>query len=101
ITIIGNTFTNSVPPQSVTLYVLPTLVASPAAPRLRAGTLNSSNTFDLWLDGQTAQRYILLSSAELLTWNPIATNTLTSNSWHLFLPATNGPRTFYRAKWEP
>src|SRR5262249_37491634 len=62
----GNAFSNSVPPQSITLYVLATMTAAPAPPRLRAGILSPTNTFDLWLDGQSGQRYALLSSADLL-----------------------------------
>src|SRR3974390_505185 len=80
----GSTFSNSVPPQSITLYVLPTVTA-PAPPRLRAGIFSSTNTFDLWLDGQSGQRYALLSSVDLLTWQPIATNTLSGPSWHILL----------------
>jgi hypothetical protein len=96
----GRTFSNSVPPQSITFYVLPT-VTGPTPPRLRAGILNSTNTFDLWLDGQSGQRYALLSSVDLLTWQPIATNTLTGASWHILLPATNGPSVYYRGQWKP
>lgn len=96
----GGAFSNLVPPQSITLYVLPTATA-PAPPRLRAGMLSPSNTFDLWLDGQSGQRYALLSSGDLLTWKPIATNTLSGTSWHISLPATKGPSIYYRGQWEP
>jgi hypothetical protein len=93
----GSSFSNSVPPQSVTLFVVPTAI-TPPPPRLRAGTL-TSGTFDLWLDGQAGQSYILLSSPGLLGWTPVATNVLSSSSWHIVLPATNGQRTFYRGQW--
>ncbi|HTL58824.1 MAG TPA: glycoside hydrolase family 44 protein [Candidatus Limnocylindrales bacterium] len=96
----GNKFSNSVPPQSITLYVLPTAGVA-TAPALRPGTVNSTNTFDLWLNGQSGQRYRLLSSTDLITWTPIATNTLSSASWHLILPATNTPRIYYRGQLWP
>jgi len=95
----GNAFSNSVLPQSITFYVLPT-ATSPAPPRLRAGSF-TSNTFDLWLDGQSGQTYVLLSSTDLFTWTPVATNTLSATSWHVVLPATNGPLIYYRGQWEP
>jgi hypothetical protein len=100
ITFSGSAYSNSVPPQSITLYVLPT-VTVPAPPRLRAGIFNPTNTFDLWLDGQPGQPYALLSSADLLNWKPIATNILSGNSWHILLPTTNGPAVYYRGQWEP
>jgi len=96
----GSTFTNTLPPQSITLFVLPT---SPAllAPRLRAGSLSSTNTFDLWVDGQAGQPYVLESSVDLLNWVPILTNAPSSNSWHVVLPVTAGPQTFYRSRTSP
>jgi len=96
----GNAFSNSVPPQSITLYVLPT-VTVPAPPHLRAGILTPTNTFDLWVDGQSGQRYALLSSPDLQTWTPLITNMLSTSSWHISLPATNGPAVYYRGQWEP
>lgn len=93
----GSTFTSTVPPQSVTLFVLPPGTTPP--PRLRAGTLSQTNTFDLWLDGTAGQRYILLSSTDLRTWLPVLTNLLADSSWHIVLPAIN--RSFYRAQWAP
>jgi hypothetical protein len=101
ITFSGSAFSNSVPPQSITLYVLPTFSAVPTPPRLRAGIFSSTNTFDLWLDGQAGLRYALLSSEDLLNWKPIATNTLSGNSWHILLPTSNGPSIYYRGQWEP
>src|SRR5205085_5261050 len=54
----GNTLSNTVPPQSITLFVLP----AGGAPRSRAGTV-SGTTFDLWLDGVSGQRYLLLATS--------------------------------------
>jgi hypothetical protein len=89
----GSAFTNTVPPQSITLFVLP------APPRLRSGKLAGS-TFDFWLDGQAGQRYVIQSSPDLSNWQHVLTNTPTSNSWHVVLPAPS-PHTFFRGKWQP
>jgi len=91
----GNTFSNSLPPQSITLFVLP--AGSP--PHLRPGAISATNTFDFWLDGLAGQRYVVQSSSNLVNWPPMQTNTLSSNSVHIVVPAT-GTR-FYRAVWVP
>ncbi len=91
----GNRLTNSLPPQSITLMVLPT--GAPLAPRLRAGTLSPTNTFDLWLDGQVGTQYILQGSTNLWDWIALQTNTLSSNSWHAVVPTGSATRQFYRA----
>ena len=91
----GNSFTNTVPPQSITLFVLPT----GGAPRLRAGTV-SGTTFDFWLDGVAGQRYALLATSNFVNWMPVQTNLLSASSLHLNLPTTNQYRLF-RAEWIP
>jgi hypothetical protein len=95
----GSTFTNTVPAQSITLFVLP-FGTPPPAPILQPGSLSSTRMFDLWLNGTAGQRYVLLSSTNLANWAPIQTNTLSSSSRHIVLPA-NGPRRFYRGQWAP
>jgi hypothetical protein len=95
----GNTFSNTVPPQSITLLVLP--AAAPAAPRLKAGAMGPANSFDFWLDGQQGQSYAVLWSSNLLNWLPLQTNTLASNSVHILLSPANVPSRFFRAQWTP
>jgi len=95
----GSTFTSTVPQQSITLFVLPP--ATPPAPQLRAGSMSRTNTFDLWLYGTAGQRYVLLSSPDLTAWQPVQTNTLAGNSWHIVLPPNNRPISFYRGQWLP
>lgn len=90
----GNVFTNPLPPQSITLFVLP------SPPRLRAGATSGTNTFNFWLDGQTGERYLIESSTDLADWAPVQTNTLSSNSWQIVVPATDARR-FYRGGWVP
>ncbi len=95
LTFAGQTFSNTLPAQSITLFVLPN--ASPAPPNLRTPMITSSNTFAVWLDGQTGQRYAVLGSTNVVNWTAIQTNTLGSNSLHVVLPRTNTHR-FYRAQ---
>ena len=95
----GSAFTNTVPAQSITLFVLPA-ATTPPAPTLRPGSLSATNTFDLWLNGTAGQRYVLLSSSDLANWAPVQTNTLLSSSWHIVF-SVNGPRRFYRGQWAP
>ncbi len=94
----GNSFTKVVPPQSITLFVVPT---APSPPQIRVGSLSSSNTFDLWLDAQANYRYVIQSATNFSSWTSVATNTPTSNSWHVIVPANNRVFTLYRAKWLP
>jgi hypothetical protein len=96
----ANTLNTALPPQSITLFVL-AAGAPPPPPQLVAGVYSNTNTFDLWLNGTAGQRYILLSSSNLLSWLPVQTNTLSSSSWHVILPATKGPPSFYRGQWAP
>ena len=95
----GGIFTNTVPAQSITLFVLP-FGTPPPAPTLQSGSLSATNTFDLWLQGTASQRYVLLSSTNLADWTPIQTNTLASSSWHVVVPAYRSPG-FYRGQWLP
>lgn len=95
----GQTFSNTLPAQSITLFVLPGGVA-PSPPSLRAPIMTSSNTFAVWLDGQAGQRYAMLASSNFVNWTAVQTNTLGSNSLHVVLPVTANSR-FYRAQWLP
>jgi hypothetical protein len=90
----GNLLTNSLPPQSITLLVLP-----PAQPRLRSGSLTNGMP-GLWLDGLARQQYVLEISGDATQWLPLQTNTLSSNSWFYPFPF-NRAKAFYRARWSP
>jgi hypothetical protein len=96
----GSVFSNTFPPQSVTLLILPA-AAAPPPPQLRAGAVDSGNTFDFWLDGQPGRTYRIQSSTDLVNWVSVLTHALSSNSWHVLLPATNAPAGFYRGVWVP
>ena len=94
----GALITNTVPPQSITLYVIPGAnIAN--APHLRMGN-STPGTLDFWVDGQSGQKYAVFGTTNFLNWVAVQTNTLASSSWHLNLPMTNNLR-FYRAQWLP
>ena len=91
----GGTFSNTLPAQSITLFVLP----GGTPPTLRALDA-AGGSFHFMLEGQAGQRYVILSGTNLASWTPVQTNTLTSASLQISLPATNTVR-LYRAQWLP
>jgi len=93
----GTTLAASVPPQSITLFILPAAAVSLPL-QLSAGSFRGSTNFDLWLSGQPGQTYVLQSTTDFANWASVQTNTLSSNSWHVVLPAVRGPAQFYRAR---
>jgi len=92
----GGTFSNTLPAQSVTLFVLP----SGTPPSLQSATITTTNSFSFWLGGQTNQHYAILASGNLLNWQTVQTDSLASNPVQIVLPATNTAM-FYRAQWLP
>jgi hypothetical protein len=94
----GKMLATTIPPQSITLFVLPAALAAPVPPVLTAGSVVSTNSFDLWVNGQTGQSYVLQSTTNFINWSPVLTNTLTSNSWHVLLPINTRQAIFYRAR---
>jgi hypothetical protein len=94
----GNSLSNTLPAQSITLFVVPAGIL--ASPLLRADSMSPSNTFDFWLDGQAGQFYAIQASGDLVTWVALQTNLLVGNSLRVALPAASGFR-FYRAQWLP
>ena len=55
----GNVFSNTVPSNSVTLFILPGVTN----PVVRAGATGPGPTFGFWMDGQAGQRYVVLASS--------------------------------------
>jgi hypothetical protein len=84
---------NQVPSQSITLYVLPTAKNL----KLRFGTKILPSQWQMWMDGQGGQRYVLLSSTNLTVWTAVSTNLFSSNSYP-FTIATSNAATFYRGQ---
>jgi hypothetical protein len=98
VAISANSISATVPPQSITLFVVPPGVVLP--PQLRPIGMSSANAFDLWLDGQAGQKYVIQATTDFVNWVPVQTNTLASSSAHLVLSATT-PYSFFRAQWMP
>ncbi|MEY2427497.1 MAG: hypothetical protein QOJ40_382 [Verrucomicrobiota bacterium] len=96
ITFTGNSFSNTLPAQSITLFVL----APGNSARLRAGIM-SGNQFDFWLDAQAGQRYIIQKTTNLVNWVPVQTNMLAGNSVHIVISPASPAQQFYRAQWAP
>jgi hypothetical protein len=88
----NGTLSNTLPSQSITLFILPTAKNL----RLRIGTNAVPSQMELWMDGQGGQRYILQSSTNLTAWSAVSTNMFVSNSFRLLVSTTNPSRMFYR-----
>jgi hypothetical protein len=88
----NNVLADTVPSQSITLYILPAI--GPFS--LKAATNAAPGHFTIWLTGQAGLAYALQSSTDLVHWSALATNTLTSNSCSFLIPMTNSTMKFYR-----
>ena len=86
---------NTLPAQSITLFVVPVAVV---APRLRVGTNGPAGQMELWLDGQAGQSYALESSTNLSGWSSVSTNQMVSNSFRTLVPTTGASQKFYRGR---
>lgn len=98
VAITGNVLSNTLPAQSITLFIVPG--GTPLPPNLRDAGMASANSFRFWLDGVAGQRYAIQASSNFVNWTALQTNQLSSNSLPVTLPATNTHR-FYRAQWIP
>jgi len=88
----GGVVSNTLPAQSITLFLLPTAKNL----RLHVGTNAPPQQMELWLDGQGGQNYLLQSSTNLTAWSAISTNTFATNSFRFLVGMTNPDRIFYR-----
>jgi hypothetical protein len=86
------TLSNTLPAQSITLFVLPTAKNL----RMRVGTNAPPQQMELWMDGQGGQRYLLQSSTNLTVWSAVSTNMFSSNSFRILVGTTNPASMFYR-----
>jgi hypothetical protein len=85
------------PPQSITLFVVPMVASGLAIPMLQATPNGSANNFDLWINGQAGRSYVLQATTNFIQWSALQTNTLASNSWHSVLSAP-AQGMFYRVQ---
>jgi hypothetical protein len=95
----GSTLIDTVPAQSITLFVLPA-GTPPSPPVLTRPAISSTNTFYFWLNGHAGQRYVIQSTAALPNWSPVQTNTLSGGSTNFVFPIP-ATQLFYRAQWAP
>jgi alpha-N-arabinofuranosidase len=91
----GNPFTYSFPPYSMTVFVVP-----PAAPSLHAVSA-SGGSLVLQLQGQTGAPYVIQTSTDLLSWNPVSTNMLATSPMNVTNSFSPGSARFWRAYWKP
>jgi hypothetical protein len=102
ITALSNiSFTNgilsdTVPSQSITLYVLPGVL--PFNLQKHAGA-NAPGQLNLQLNGQSGLKYVLLASTDLVHWTPLSTNTLVSNTLPITVSTASASSEFYRCMW--
>jgi len=92
ITLTNEVLNDTLPAQSITLFVLPVVSAF----SLQIGTNSPPGQLNIWLNGQAGQAYALQSSTDLVHWSAVSTNTLSSNSFEFFMPTTNFSEVFYR-----
>jgi uncharacterized repeat protein (TIGR01451 family) len=78
---------------SDSISVTTTTVSGNDAPYLSAAVL-SGGTLQLAIDGYAGQNYVILTSADLIHWTAVATNT---GSFIFTDSSTNAPQRFYRA----
>jgi hypothetical protein len=88
----GGRLQTVVPGQSVTLIVLP----PSSALRLAAGAPRTDGQFQFSVAGEIGRSFILQSSADLIHWTPVSTNTFIGPNVTFLFPGGAGTQ-FYRA----
>jgi hypothetical protein len=87
----GNAISNTLPAQSITLFVLP----KDAAVRVSVPTFDSSN-LNLTVSGVAGKDYAIENTTDLITWTRQQTNNAPSASFVVTFPRPPATR-FYRA----
>jgi hypothetical protein len=98
----GNELGTIVPAQSISLFVLPGSLVPPRPVLVPlGGGLSSSNTFNFAVtNGMAGVSYAIQTSPDLLSWQSLQTNLLTTSSNSYAFPASTTQR-FYRVQWLP
>lgn len=95
LTLTNGILSDTVPSQSITLYVLPAV--NPFS--LKLTTSLSPTHLNFQLNGQAGLTYALQSSSNLINWSAFSTNTLVSNSLLISIVITNSQQPYYRSRW--
>jgi hypothetical protein len=95
LTMTNGVLSDTVPFQSITLYVLPGLL--PFSLQKAAGNYPPGQV-GLQLNGQSGLTYILQSSTDLVHWTPLSTNQLVGDSLPFVVSTTTSGAKFYRAQ---
>src|SRR5581483_6833060 len=93
LTVTNGVLQDSVPSQSVTLYVVPATQAF----NLQLNGSPSPGSLGVALNGQAGATYTTQWSTDLIHWLAFSTNTLASNSILFTLPTTNFQQIFLRS----
>lgn len=96
-TVTGGVLSQMAPSQSITLFV----VSGLSTFQMQVGSNAPPGQLKLLLDGQQGNSYVLQSSTNLISWRPVSTNMLASNTFSFTVPTTNRVGTFYRAALPP
>ena len=92
----GNAVTDTLPAQSITLYVVPAYSSAAPPPTLRLLAAPVNGRLQLELGGVVGETCVIQASPDLKTWIPVSTNVLTATLTSVIVPAT-GKAGFYRA----
>ncbi len=101
VNVTNGVLSDTLPSQSITLYVVPGTASASSFSLQKAVGNNSPGQVNLQLNGQSGTKYILLSSTDLVHWTPFSTNTLSSNSYAFSIPTTGGNAMFIRGMLGP
>lgn len=93
----GATLTNTLPAQSITLFVIPGDLKPPS---LSTPFVSATNTFGFRLAGLSGKRYEVVGSTNGISWTSVTTGTLTTTNDVVQVPLS-GECQFYRARWLP
>jgi hypothetical protein len=87
----AGTLQTTVPPQSVTLFVIP----PSSILSMAAGPSRTDGNFAFSVKGEIGGTFVLQTSTNLLNWAPVSTNTFSSPQYQFVLPVP-GSQQFYR-----
>jgi hypothetical protein len=93
LTVANGILSDTVPSQSITLYVLPGVLPFSLQ---KSAISNPPGQVNLQLNGQSGLTYVVQSSTDLVHWTSYSTNKLVSNSLSFSITTSGGNAKFYR-----